>query len=222
MPPDLVILVPVLGRPHRVAPLLESATEAATCEQEVVFIASEHDTETHDAVRTAGGSLLVLPGPRENGDYARKMNHGIRSTAAPLIFLGADDLAFHRGWFDSAAVRLNGRIGVVGTNDLGNPRVMRGDHATHSLLTRDYAQRGAIDEAGVVLHEGYTHNFVDDEFLGTARHRRAFTVATKSHVEHLHPHWGKAEMDHTYALGLREFERDRRLFRKRSRLWGYS
>jgi hypothetical protein len=46
---------------------------------------------------------------------------------------------------------------------------MAGRHSTHSLVTRDYVERfGTIDEAGVVLHEGYPHEFVDDEFVQTA------------------------------------------------------
>jgi hypothetical protein len=48
--------------------------------------------------------------------------------------------------------------------------VIRGEHSTHPIIVRSYIEgQGAIDEPGKALHEGYWHNFVDDELIGTAR-----------------------------------------------------
>lgn len=109
---------------------------------------------------------------------------------------------------------------MVGTNDLGNPRVLRGVHATHSLVTRRYVdQHGTIDEPGKVLHEGYWHEFCDDEFVETSWKRKAWAFAADSVVEHLHPAWGKAPMDDLYAQEPRRMRQGRRLFLHRRRLW---
>lgn len=211
---QLVILVPVLARPHRVEGLLDSIRSATTsCEVRVLFLTDPGDQAERDAVRAAAAPELPC-----GGSYAQKINAGISATTEALIFLGADDLRFHPGWFEAAIAKVRGTIGVVGTNDLGNERVIRGEHATHSLVARSYTRQGAID-GPALLHEGYRHNFCDQEFVETARHRRAFAFASDSHVEHLHPHWGKADDDPTYAKGQVTFRLDRKTYHARRQLW---
>jgi hypothetical protein len=103
---------------------------------------------------------------------------------------------------------------------MGNPRVKAGQHSTHSLVSRAYADRfGTIDEQGKILHEGYPHEYVDDELIGTAKRRRAWAFAQNSYVEHLHPLWGKASMDPLYANIQARTNAGTALFVKRRRLW---
>ncbi len=214
---DLVIIVPMLGRAHRVEPLLESIH--ATCQARVLFAVSPGDTAVHQAIDRAGAQRVTVR-RHAVGDYARKVNTGYRSTTEALIFTGADDLLFHPGWFEAATAQLTAGIGVVGTNDLGSPRVMRGEHATHSLVTRDYVERfGTIDQPGLVLHEGYIHEFVDDELVGTAKSRGAWAFAADAHVEHLHPNWGKAPTDPTYDAQRTRMRLGRSLYQRRQPLW---
>jgi hypothetical protein len=155
---DLVILVPMLGRPHTVAPLVESIREA-TPGARALFLVSPGDDHVHAAVDEVDCERLTVPF-EPVGDYARKINTGYRATTEPLIFTGACDILFHRGWFEAAMAKLRFGVGVVGTNDLGNPRVMAGQHATHFLVTRAYAnQHGTIDQPGAIFHEGYPHEY---------------------------------------------------------------
>ena len=215
---DVAVLVPMLGRPHRVEPLLESIT-ATTPGARVLFLLSTGDVAVHEAVTVAGADHLDIDGP-SCGDYARKINTGLRHTVEPLLFLGADDLRFHPGWLEAATAKLAPGVGVVGTNDLGSPRVIAGNHATHSLVTRDYAERfGTIDEPGKILHEGYPHEYVDDELVGTAKHRGAWAFAVDSHVEHLHPAWGKAPTDGMYQRQRSRMAAGRPLYEARKHLW---
>jgi hypothetical protein len=215
---DLAIVVPMLGRAHRVEPLLESIH--STCDARVLFALSPGDRAVQRAVARAGAESIVVP-RRPIGDYARKINVGYRATTEPLIFLGADDLLFHTGWFGAATAQLRPGIGVVGTNDLGSPRVMRGDHSTHSLVTRDYADRyGTIDRPGEILHEGYVHEWVDDELVGTAKARRAWAFAHDARVEHLHPNWHpEVPIDRLYAAQRFRLRAGRPLYQRRQRLW---
>jgi glycosyltransferase involved in cell wall biosynthesis len=219
--PVAVILVPVLRRPHRVAPLIESIDAATPEPHRTLFVLSPGDDAEFQAVRAAGGEWLVMDDCYEGaGDYARKINAGYRYSTEPLLFLGADDLKFHPGWLDRAVSRLGGTVHVVGTNDLGNPAVLAGEHSTHSLVTRDYVDVfGTVDEQAKVLHEGYRHNFCDTEFVSTAQRRNAFAFEGTSVVEHFHPSWGKAQMDEVYESGRRFFEADRRTYMARRRLW---
>lgn len=214
---DLVVIVPMLGRPHRVAPLLTSLIETVP-NARTLFMLSDGDTEVIRAVTAIGGQLIRVP-YRPVGDYARKINLGVRASDQPLIFSAADDLKFHAGWFEAAIVQLKPGIGVVGTNDLGSPRVMNGEHSTHFLFTREYANMGTLDNPGTPMCELYPHEFVDDEFVGTARKRNAWAMALDSHVEHLHPNWGKAPMDASYASQASRMRRGRGLYTQRRRMW---
>lgn len=210
---ELAILVPVLRRPHRVRPLLDSIRVATPCAS-VLFIADPDDLEQLEALEREGTQYTTLA-----GNYAEKINLGVRETVEQLLFLGADDLHFHPGWLDAAKAKLGPGIGVVGTNDLCSKRVMAGTHSTHSLVTRDYVQRGTIDDSSRLLHEGYPHEYVDDEFVQTAMFRGAYAHAHDAIVEHLHPQVGKAPMDALYAAQHARMRHGVRLFRRRRALW---
>lgn len=214
----VAILIPVLRRPHRVAPLLESITAATPEPHRVIFIVEEHDVEERAAIDRTGAEQVVVDRPRRS--YARKINAGYRASVEPLLFLGADDIKPHPGWLPAALRVMTGPVQVVGTNDLLNPRVLAGEHATHSLVSRSYCDElGTIDERGKVLHEGYGHDYVDDEFVATARHRGVYAHAHDSIVEHLHPWAGKAPSDATYRIGRAKSAAGRRLFASRQHLW---
>ena len=226
MTAELAILLPVLRRAHRIKPMVKNI-RASGVEADIVFIATSNDAdeclelervqESYDNVR-----ILKTP-PTKIGDYGRKINWGY--AAAPdsnvWFFLGADDLDFHHGWFQAAmsAYAATGRR-VIGTQDLGNSRVIRGDHSTHSLVHRSYVEQfGTVDEDDKILHEGYPHEFVDDEFVETAKLRDEFVFSNGSVVEHLHPMWGKADSDPLYAAQDRRMIHGRRIYTKRKRLW---
>lgn len=217
-----VVIVPVLGRPHRVGPLLASIAAATPEPHRVLFVCSPGDGEEIASIAAAGAAHLVIeraPGP---GDYAAKINLAYGSSTEPFLFLGADDLAFKPGWLGAAfrPMLKDSRVGVVGTQDLGNPLVIRGRHATHLLVRRSYVdQFGTIDEPGKVLHEGYGHNFCDTELVATAKKRGAWAFARRSIVEHLHPDWGRGPDDDTYRLGRSRFTDDERHFQSRQQLW---
>lgn len=221
---DLSILIPVLGRSQQIPEVLADIAAATPPVYEVVFIASKGDIATARTLVTAleAGSrfkVFTLP-PNRRGDYAIKINYAYEQTTTPHLFLAASDLHFHPGWYDEAVRALTAGVGVVGTQDLGNGRVLRGEHATHCLVTREYVKEyGTIDEPGKILHEGYWHEYVDDELVGTAKHRKAWAFAPLSFVEHMHPMWGKAPNDPMYAKQKQRMSYSRKLFKERQRMW---
>lgn len=229
----IAILVPVLARPHRAFALVSSIARSTSVAHRIVFLCTPGDvaeiaacSATADRARGTV-DVLVCPFERRPGDFARKTNHGLRETSEPWLFLGADDLDFRPGW-DVACLRSAEQTGarLIGTNDLGNPLVRRGEHATHTLVARSYAEeRGTIDEPGKIYHEGYGHQWVDNELVETAKARGEWAFAADAIVEHLHPLWPdergghKGAMDETYTLGLSSSRADRALFLRRRRLW---
>jgi hypothetical protein len=224
MTEPITIGIPVLGRPERAASIVESiASSVHMIDLRPLFILSPGDRDEAAAVKATGAESITVrwkPGP---GDFARKHNRGIRESASvsEWYFTGADDLVFHRGWAEHAlAVAIQSDACVIGTNDLGNARTVRGEHSTHSLVHRDYLECGTIDEEGLIFHEGYDHQFCDDELVQTARYRRTFAHATLAIVEHMHPDWSKGQTDATYAKGKARFHEDRALYQARRQLWG--
>lgn len=231
-PSPVTVLVPVLGRPQRVRPLIASlASTAIVTPIDLLFLVSPEDEVEQSSLTLAHAdpriqadrfrwAWEVMAWTAGHGDYARKINYGFRVTSTPYVFTGADDLAFRPGWIERAvALQLETGVCVIGTNDAGNERTIRGGDSTHSLVHRDYLECGTIDTPGLLMHEGYEHNFVDSEMVGTARARGTYQHAADVIVEHLHPLWGKAAPDATYSKGAEGFQRDSRLHAERSELW---
>lgn len=219
-PPAVAILVPVLNRPHQIERMMVDVEESLESPYRLLFVADAADGYELRALRRLQADHIVVPRPRRS--YACKINDGVRATDERLIFMAADDVHFHPGWLEAAweLIRTRPDVEVVGTNDGGvNPRVAAGDASVHTLLTRTYALRGTIDNPGVVLHEGYPHEYVDDEFVGTARFRGAYAHAHASVVEHLHPYTKLVPVDNTYRRGWAGRARGKRVIEARRHLW---
>lgn len=210
------VLVPVMRRPQNAAPFMASL-RASTGLATVYAVADADDTETIAAWTAAGASVLVRDGAE--GTFAEKVNYGYRNTDEPWVFIVGDDVRFHAGWLDHAQAIAGDTRHVIGTNDLGNPRVVAGDHATHLLIRRSYVdeQGASWDGPKIVAHEGYRHWYVDDEIVTAAKQRGVWAMALGSVVEHLHPAWGKADTDDVYGLGQAHASEDQAVFEKRAR-----
>jgi hypothetical protein len=211
------ILIPVLRRPRNVTPLLESL-EVTKSEHRIFFICTRGDHEQIAAVEEAGYEPLIHPEKAGVGNFARKINWAFDQTDAEWVFQGADDLRFRRGWDTAAlATAMKRKASVIGTNDMHNPGVRKGLHSTHTLIRRSYIEEhgGTFDDSGRIFHEGYDHQYVDNEFIETAKMRGVWAFARNSIVEHLHPHWGNADMDWTYRKATRQSMADRRLYFER-------
>lgn len=208
--PPVALICPLLGRPDRTAAFVDACNAAATGPQDVVLVCTSDRPADIAAATATDASVIVLEGPRMPGDWARKVNVAYRNTTHPLMLLCGDDLRPRRGWHDEVANAAAQGFGVIGTQDLGNRRVVAGLHSTHPVVARWYADRhGTIDGPGTVVSEVYHHNFVDDELVETAKARDTWVFCNMAILEHLHPNWGKGEMDSVYALGREGFEKDR-------------
>jgi hypothetical protein len=213
------ILVPVLGRPHRAAPLVENIRATTTVEHRIVFICSLDDDEQISECNVSEADMVIVHQfPAGPGNYAKKINGGFQA-GGEWIFQGADDLTFEPGWAEAALKMADSGPGydVVATNDLANAQVKRGLFGTHNLIRRRYVTA----HGGQVLHEGYDHNFVDREMCGWAQARGVFVFARHSRVKHSHKLWRTAPDDATYRKSLANYGRDQKLFYSRAHMWGY-
>jgi hypothetical protein len=190
---QLVVLVPVLGRPHRAAAAIEAFTSTLPGVR-VCFVPDEDDLPEIEAIEAAGGEILC----KLNANYATKINA---------------DLIPKPGWFEAALAHMHGPIEVVGINDM----IQRGrsEHTTHFLMTRDYAMLPTVADDRGPLCELYDHSCTDDELIATAKHRRAYAYAKDAEVVHLHPDNGTAVLDDTYRKGRRAIRQDRQIWKSR-------
>jgi len=214
---EVVAVAPVLGRPQNVEPLAWSWKRGAAPGR-LLFVAEPSDeAEVAEIRRALDDRVHLLLAPEGCRSWASKVNLAYRRTDEPWLLLAADDVRFWAGWWDqTSGLRADPAAGVIGTNDLGNPRVMRGEHATHPLVRRVYADsQGTIDRPGEVCCEEYRHWFVDDELVRTARARGAFRPCLGAGVEHLHPIWGRGQVDDTYILGQSFVEQDKATWERR-------
>lgn len=228
---SVAVLIPVLGRPERVRPVFDSLV-ASDPRADPWFLCSPDDAEEIAALEaipkdewvSSGLRRVIVGWPPGHADYARKMNLGYelaRTDGYDWVFLGADDLIFHPEWLDRC-LRVWERTYacVIGTNDLGNARVIAGHHSTHTLVHTDYLECGGVaDDPTRILCEAYDHNFVDDEFVQTAMARGTYAHAHYAMVEHLHPNWAKGQEDETYRKGVRRFADDQKIFARRRSLF---
>lgn len=210
------VLVPTYGRPDKLELLARNILEASRKVDLVTFVVEADDPASIAAVGAIGPGVryIINTGPRS---YAGAINTAAAHVDSPWLFTGADDLRYYWGW-DTAALRL-ARICdamVVGTNDLGHPAVLAGQHSTHSLVSMEYVKQGATADRcpGKVLHD-YDHNWVDTELVHVARHRGVYAHCHTSLVEHLHPAWGKADSDATYTAGAANYDTDQAEFERR-------
>jgi hypothetical protein len=206
------VLVPAIR--HANAERFMASLRASTGLARAYAVAQPDEQDSAAAWKAAGAEVIV---GQDCSTFAQRMNEGYRQTSEPWLLVVGDDVRFHAGWLDHAQAAAGDRFHVVGTNDLGNPRVMAGHHATHMLVRRSYVDEvgASWDGPGVVAHEGYRHWFVDDEIVTVAKQRGVWAMALGSRVEHLHPLFGRGEWDDVYELGQSHAEADRGLFEKR-------
>lgn len=222
MSAEIALLLPVLGRPRNAAKVVKSIQAATKVPYELVFLCSPDDDAQIRACRRTGARVLTVTWPAGRADWAKKLEHGRTYTTAPYLLLGADDLHFHHGWDRAVLSAFKATdAGVVGTRDGGNRLVERGLHSTHPVVSRAYADaHGTIDEPHLMLHQGYDHQYADNELCETAMFRGRWYFCREAYVEHLHPAWRKGDYDATYAKGGKRASSDQRLFMRRRRLWG--
>jgi glycosyltransferase involved in cell wall biosynthesis len=219
MPPpataETAVIVPAMRwkNAERFMASLRASTGLATAY--AVADRARMEGQAAEAWRAAGATVIDA----DAHTFAERMNAGYQATSEPWLFVVGDDVQFHPGWLDQAQARAGDQFHVVGTNDLGNPRVMAGGHATHMLVRRSYVDEigASWDGPKVLAHEGYRHWFVDDEIVTAAKQRGVWVMALESVVEHLHPLFGKGEPDDIYKIGESHAAQDRETFDRRLR-----
>ena len=204
----VAVIVPVLNRPAAAAQFMRSWSASHPAGSRVYAVTDLDDTETRKAWADAGATVLTSD---RGSTFACKVNYGLEATQEPWLLLVGDDVRFHPGWLQ-AALKAGETHPVVSTNDGARDDLHQ--LAVHPLMSRRYIlERGAsFDGPGLIAHEGYAHWYVDREWSFLAAERGVLGYAPDARIEHLHPIFGKAEMDATYQLGQAAAKDDQRTY----------
>jgi glycosyltransferase involved in cell wall biosynthesis len=224
-PFNLSIIIPVLNRPKNISPLLNSLFNTTPMDKvDILFVTNQSCVEEINEINKFTGPITVGIAPDSVMSWAKRINWGVDyskinnrfGVPSTWILCAADDILFHDKWFEIAEAAAENFSGILGTNDLGHPATIGGWHSTHPLVNRNYIELyGVIDEPGKLCHEGYSHNYVDVEFIHTAMKRSAWKHEPKCIIEHNHPAWNKAEWDDVYQKGQENVSADSKLWTKR-------
>lgn len=244
MDATIAALVPVLGRPQNVRPLVDSFHAAGSEHAARLYFIAQRgdDEEIYEVVTQAGmGRCDVVMVEPEEQSWAKKINAGYRATSEPWMLLLGDDVSFTSGWLHAFAAHASSGAGVIGTSDGSisvqrherqwrrKERARRGDPAPppwsptspHPFVSRAYVDEfGTVDEIWRVVHDGYHHNFPDTELCATARMRGKYAYAHDVAIVHNHPIYGRSSEDDTYRIGRSRWSDDERLFNERRERFG--
>jgi glycosyltransferase involved in cell wall biosynthesis len=198
------IVTPTLWRAERLEGYVANIHDATRTDHVVTFVAEKDDEATIAEVARLSADddsvRLVLNDRKDN--VLGAFNAGAAAVTADWWFGSGDDVRFHDGWDEILWDQMAATTRVMGTNDLGNPNVIRGKTATHMLINTDYINRfGATLDLGpgIACCEDYHHGFFDTELVEVAKQRGVWQPCLESIVEHLHFAFGKAEFDPTYT-----------------------
>lgn len=213
------VIVPVMRRPHRVAPFLDSLA-ASGADATAYFIVDEDDDVEITAIRTVGGNMIINtgdPAAVNPKGFPVKCNVGYENTTEPWLLFVGDDVHFHAGWLDEALRVAGDEYHLIATADLLNHSVMQGRLATHPLMRRSWIdEHGSSWEGpGQVCHVGYDHIGVDLEWSAVAIDQGVFRFAERSVVEHLHWLNHRSDKDWVYQRGQQRTLEDNQVWRER-------
>ena len=205
----VAVIVPVLGRPSHIRPLLEAfarTTPSAT----LTFVASPGDEDEQAAIKACGARMVVC-----DGGFAAKCNAAIPQTTEEFVLVIGDDVEPLDGWYEAALKHITDTIQVIGIPD-GIERPSRPEHACHFLMTRAASELPTFDGGPGPFHAGYVAWYPDDEYMASSQWRGNYTFADVSAtIRHLHPMVGLSQDDATYAKGRASQHADGRIFQQR-------
>lgn len=205
---DVGLFIPSLNRPHNLAKVLPRAKRTGAA---VYCVVDEDDIESQRVC----ADLEVRYWTDRAGWFCQRIQFLFDNTDEEWFFTGSDDVVYPADMFDGMFQAADPSWKVISPNDGHNA------NGTNYLIERSYVQEhgGHYGTPGLVYHQGYRHNWSDDELAEVAASRGVFGRTMGVLVESQHPVWGNAPDDATYQRARAKWADDEALFRRRCHLW---
>jgi len=210
------VIIPTLGRPHRLISTLQGLKENSKGLVEVIIIADEKDRETIEAVCNYGSTGVTIPLElrvlKGHPTPIEKWNHGARNAKdVEWIMLAADDIVFTHKWDIISVATPN--YGFLALRD--SPTSEK-HFEPHYMATRDWLR---TNNGGVLACPHYKHWCPDVEIADRARALGHYVVS-EAIIPHNHVIFETASNDATYEKGKAHYAEDLALLHKRQ-IQGY-
>jgi hypothetical protein len=185
---DLLIITPTRGRPDSARRLAEAVRATATAETDLLFAVDEDDPSYAEM-----DGLLVIRGPRATcGQWTNKLaaEHGSRYRA--LASLGDDHVPETEGW----DAQLLGAI-----DDIGGTGIAYGNDTAQgqNLPTAPVISSDIVAALGWMFLPAMIHYYCDNAWKDIAGGAGCLRYVPDVVIRHLHPNYGTAPRDATYA-----------------------
>lgn len=184
------IVFPTRGRPDNIRRLFQSVQNTASVKPDIVLYIDADDEASVLVAREL--SLSYFQGPRQM--LAQSYNAAMKLAQGDIIMFGADDIVFReKDWdikVEAEFAKFNDRIAFVYGNDGGRSDEL----GTHGFLHRNW-----INTVGYLLPPYFETWYVDNWITDVARALERRIYLPYVIAEHMHPCWGKAPNDSTYA-----------------------
>jgi hypothetical protein len=194
---ELLVVIPTRGRPEKLVPLAETASERTL----MVFCVDDDDPAHYEVP----GNVLMRRGPRKQlvawtNEICRELGHEFRFVGS----IGDDHLPRTEGW-DSIIIDVLKEMGTgfCYPNDLFQGEVL----PTACFMTQDI-----IEVLGFMAPPQLRHMYCDNYWLQLGRQLGRIRYLPDVIVEHVHFAAGKAPMDQNYLESQALMDPDREAF----------
>lgn len=189
--PRLLVIVPSRGRPGKLADLITAIRATRTVSTQVAVGLDGDDLRLREYLTGPTGSdIEYVVGDRKsltgwtNAIALDRLSQGYSHYAS----LGDDHLPRTEGW-DDTLMRAAGRAGIAYGNDLAQGG---------NLATAPVISVGIVRVLGWMCHPKMAHYCVDNVWTDLGHAADCLTYCPDVIIEHLHPAFGKGEIDATY------------------------
>ena len=208
----IAIFIPTLFRPHNVERVIDSIRNTTDIPYEIYLMCPKDDFETISVIEKFGCKYWTDEGDMR---FVKRIQFMYENTDEEWFLTGADDLVFQPFWFEQAIEYMDS-ASVISFDDQCNPNLP----GTNFLIKREYIEKysGVVDSPNTVFHQGYYHNYCDNELVAVASRRGQF-AKSQGIIKHYHPTVDRAPWDGVYMMAQSYMIDDANLFASREKLW---
>ena len=189
--------MPSRGRPLQLSRMIESALQTSNAPESIEFIVYA-DSDDSSMKNFSQLNTRIIFGPKMS--ISRMTNTCYKNATGDILMYAADDIVFRTDSWDTKIIEAvksaNSDYLLVHGDDLGQKSKKI---ATHGFVSRKFA-----DCLGYLLPPYFYADFCDTWLTSIANHSKSRIELKDLIIEHLHPSWGKANIDETYLARTRE------------------
>lgn len=171
--------------------MIYSAIQTAEAPKNLEFCIYLDEADYFEVRDFANINIKIIRGPKM--PISIMMNCAYSQSAGQIIMYAADDIIFRTEKWDKKVLDIfrDTNSWLVFADDLSpnTPRI-----ATHGFVSRT-----ATNVLGYLIPPYFSADFCDTFLTKLARQTKGIYYLEKVIIEHVHPHWNKAEYDSTYS-----------------------